>query len=177
MTADGTDDDLIKLEGWPEGKKYEFMDAELDEDSGSDDDLELMMHDCFVDIPEMEPPIPDEDGEDVLGDPEFEEVDNDPDEYEASDEPFECPNGYEAIPDVPDIRKLSGMTIMFLWDFGWDKGVVKNKIRKGEYNYFVQYSNDDGTYNEYRQKLTVDTYHNIDDGTGYWIALSKELLA
>ena len=63
---------------------------------------------------------------------------------------------------------------MFLWDFGWDIGTVKKKIRNGQYNYFVQYANDDGTFSEYRQNLTSETYYNDDENTGYWIALCKE---
>ena len=173
MTADGTDDELIKLEGWPEGKKYEFMDVELDDDSGSDADEELM-RECWVSVPEIEPPIPDQDGEDAVCDAEFEEISNEPHEIDLAEEPLIVPNGFTTIAMCPDICRLSGKKIMFLWDFGWDIGTVKKKIRNGQYNYFVQYANDDGTFSEYRQNLTSETYYNDDENTGYWIALRKE---
>ena len=172
MTADGTGDELIKLEGWCKDKQYTFMDVELDDDEGSDCD-EHVMDDCWIDIPEYEPPIPDEDGEDVDATAEFEEVSNEPDELELSDEPLEIPAGYEAMHSCPYINKLSGTKIMFLWDFGWDLGTVKKRIWRGKYNYFVQYPNDDGTFDEYRQTLSTESYHDVDASTGHWIVLRK----
>lgn len=172
MTADGSNDDLIKLEGFPKGQMYEFMSTEIEEDDGSDCD-EDFLDECFIDIPLIEPPIPDEDGEDATGVEEFEEVSNNPDDFEPSDEPLVLPEGYEAVTTCPDVRKLSGRKIMFLWDFGWDMGTVKKRIWKGQYNYFVQYPEDDGSYTEYRQNLTASSYHDVADETGHWIVIER----
>ena len=44
MTADGSNDDLIKLEGFPKGQMYEFMSTEIEEDDGSDPCLCMVRH-------------------------------------------------------------------------------------------------------------------------------------
>lgn len=65
---------------------------------------------------------------------------------------------------------------MFRWDCGWAVGDVKNFIRRGQYNYFVRYVEDDGSIDEYRHTLTAHNYYNIVEETtnGVWFVIEQD---
>ena len=108
------------------------MSVELDNDEGSD---------VEVDEDEPEPPIPDEP---VMDEEELEEVSNAPEDLELGDEPPCIPEGWAPRLELPS-GSLTGKKIMFRWDCGWEVGLVKNRINRGQYNYFVRYKEPDGS--------------------------------
>ena len=110
MAIDGTGDDKIRLEGWPEDKEYKFMhvqvDAALEEDVANMDDL---MYASEGEEPEV--PDSDEEPEEL----QLDGVSTDPDELDMVEEDPVIPDGYEAAPcpDAKQLNKLSRHTIMF----------------------------------------------------------------
>ena len=75
-----------------------------------------------------------------------------------------------------DLRRLSGRKVLFRWDCGWLLGIVKNPIRKGKYNYFVRYLEEDGKYAEYRHALKAVNYYKIEDenDVGLWFLINQD---
>ena len=118
--------------------------------------------------------------DDALNEGVFVEISNLPEDFDPVDEAPDMPAGWAAVLHCPnDINKLSGKKIMFRWDAGWLVGTVKNRIRKGQYNYFVRYKEDDGTYVEYRHILNNNNYYHAVDETpdGVWFVLEPDVLA
>ena len=134
MTADGTDDELIKLEGLPKGQKYEFM------HSSPDKWLSVHAQEPVAELVEDEPePAPPEELTDELTDemeqleaemrldvPEYEELATQ-DEADKSGELPTIPSRFAAAPECPEMTKktLVGETIMYDHDSGWELGKIE----------------------------------------------------
>lgn len=173
MTADGTGDDSIRLEGWPANKKYEFMDVDVDEYVESSAEAAADDHE-----EDLEPDAPDSDVEtDEPLDENFDGVSNDPDEFDVVEEDPMVPEGFEAMgcPDEKKLKKLSGAKIMFRWDSGWEVGLVKNKHSKSpNYNYFIQYTESDGSKPQHRQGIFANNYYDAEKSpSGVWFQIKK----
>lgn len=171
MTADGSGDDLIKLEGLPEGHKYEFMHVEVDTDAPGEDDLE-------EDEEERPDEIPDADIEEVPLADEYHDVTDDPTELELFEEDPDMPHGYlfvESCPHVGNVKEMLKKKLMYRWDCGWAQGVITRRHTKGVlYNYFVEYVEDDGTTSQYRHGLKPANYYNAEDNPeGVWVLLEE----
>ena len=167
MTADGTKDELIKLEGLPTGYKYKFMHMDVDTEDPEEDDLE-----------EEENPneIPDPDLEDAPLSEQFEEVTEETDEMELCPEDPDPPKGFEfadLCPAVGNKKEMMGKHILFRWDCGWAHGVIKRRHTKGTlYNYFVLYKNDDGSNDQWRHGLFSSNYYDPESQPeGLWVML------
>lgn len=160
MTADGTCDDKIKLEGWDKADTYEFMHVDLQREEDDDDDAAF-----------LEPPVPDDDEEDeereeacvLAGDLDYEDVPDTPD----------FPEGATPLAECPDINKLKKSTVLFKWDCGWSEGTVANKIRSKDYNYFIRYVDVDGKMEEYRHGLTAANYWCDSNIDGVWVVIER----
>ena len=80
-----------------------------------------------------------------------------------------------ACPDVTDVKKMRGTQVLFKWDCGWAQGVVKRTVsRCRQYNYFVQYIEDDGTTSIYRHSLSAANYWDESQGSGIWLCLEPD---
>lgn len=171
MTADGSGDEKITLEGLPVGFKYEFMHVEVDSAAAEEDDLEVEDEEDQDEIPDPVLPEP------QLAD-EFDEVTDDPAQMLLTEEDPDEPEGFEFVEECPDVRckkAMVGNKIMFRWDCGWAQGVVKRKHTSGGiYNWFVQYPEDDGSVSQYRHGLKVSNYYNAEDSpNGLWVMLRE----
>ena len=170
MTMDGTGDDLIALEGLPEGFKYEFMDAEIDTEDPAEDDLEEEEEE------ENEAEIPDMDIEETPLSELFEDVTEDTTELELCMDDPDAPPGFQLhdlCPDVGNKKYMLGKHVLFRWDCGWAHGVVKRRHTKGKvYNYFVLYKNDDGSSDQWRHGLFSSNYYDAESQPdGVWVML------
>ena len=170
MTMDGTGDDLIALEGLPEGFKYEFMDAEIDTEDPAEDDLEEEEEE------ENEAEIPDMDIEQTPLSELFEDVTEDTTELELCMDDPDAPPGFQLhdlCPDVGNKKYMLGKHVLFRWDCGWAHGVVKRRHTKGKvYNYFVLYKNDDGSSDQWRHGLFSSNYYDAESQPdGVWVLL------
>ena len=170
MTADGTGDELIALEGMPKDYQYEFMHVEIDTADPDEDDLEGEEED-----PEE---IPDPDVEETPLADRFSEVTEDTGEMELCTDDPEAPDGYEFVEECPAVgnkKEMINRIIMFRWDCGWAQGTIRRRHTKGTtYNYFVQYMNDDGSSDQYRQGLKASNYYNAEDSPdGAWVVVRK----
>ena len=130
MTADGTNDELIKLEGFPKGEKYEFMHSSPDK--WLSECAQEPAEELIEDDPEPAPPedVTDEaeelEAELQLDVPEYEELANQG-EADKSGELPTMPSGFAAAPECPKMTKkaLVGETIMYDHDSGWELGRIE----------------------------------------------------
>ena len=136
MTADGTDDELIKLEGMPKGTVLEFMHVELRSQAGTSREstsgtAEDRSETCAPDAHEQ-------DVDHDMADEGCLDEEDDPAEVDEGDAPenlFAIPSGFQlasAPPDAaalefrnPSAEGLIGLHILFNWPaVGWIKGVI-----------------------------------------------------
>lgn len=195
MTADGTDDALIKLEGVPSGETFEWS----DEDKGSESEAEAVV--TAEPEPDDEAPLREDlvrsedigDGEDDLDDDEPES-----DEEDAPPAPRTAPVGFciaplstmpsQAMlePKAPEQQQLVGRSILYNWaGVGWCAGVVHSvncdrrktmqvetndgKKEKALINFFVYYAIDS---NLSAHVLTLEMYGGVN--AGCWVLLEAE---
>ena len=190
LTADGTDDNLIKLEGVPKGHTFSWVD--------DDEQCEF--------VPLQPPVIPDPtdvcparehltelqpaDPRDVLeDDSDDDEPGDDEDEEDAPPAPRTAPEGFEILetPDFPEAvltpksleqEQLVGRSLLYNWpSVGWCVGVVtqantdKRKTIKIDgkpamANFFVHYGIDGNTS---KHVLELEQYGGED--LGCWVLL------
>ena len=137
MTADGSDDDKIKLEGFPKDRKYSFMHSNPDK----------WLAECAQEPAEPEPePEGELEGEEREGDkftyeelealeeleaelnmdvPEFEDLADQAESCKSGDLP-QVPTGFAAAPACPKMTKalLLKKLIMYDHDSGWEQGEI-----------------------------------------------------
>ena len=181
LTADGTGDDLIKLEGVPQGKQFSWTDDPLDAPptaAAAASPLEV------VPDPEDAGPM----REDTI--PEAEDADNvideedDEDEEDAPPSPCEAPAGFSIVdepppaaalvPKDPAQETLVGRSVLFCWQVvGWCVGVIteantdrRYKVDGEVVNFCIHYEIDD---NKSKHVLTLPTYGG--DEAGSWVLL------
>ena len=132
MTADGTDDALIKLEGVPLGETFELSDN--DEDDGS----EIATAVTVEPEPDDRAPLRQDVGHDNDGEDDLDDDDPESDEEDAPPAPRTAPVGFRIVPPsmmpsqamlepkAPEQQQLVGRTILYNWaGVGWCAGVVQ----------------------------------------------------
>ena len=134
MTADDTDDEPIKLEGFPKGEKYKFMHSCPDKWLSECAQEPVPVGEAAEGDPEPPPPedITDEiehwqvEAELQLDAPEYEELADQVEAEKSGDLPT-IPSGFVAAPECPKLTKktLVGETIMYDHDSGWEPGKVE----------------------------------------------------
>ena len=82
------------------------------------------------------------------------------------------PEGMTQIELCPDIKELLKTKIMFKWDCGWHQGHVIKRINRGQYNYYVQYKEEEDSYSEYRQSLLARDYYSFETEAGHWFCIT-----
>lgn len=137
ITADGTDDDLIKFEGVPKGEKFSWTDDPLE----NDDVAEPPAYDVrTLEPPDVCPPRIDttaregEDDEGIIDD------EDDPDEADAPPAPKEPPAGFRLAADPPPPEALAFVkgasaadslvdrSLLFKWPVvGWCVGKILSR--------------------------------------------------
>ena len=167
MTANGSDDEKMKLEGLPDNYKYEFMHVDVDEHPDSAGEHEAVYG---------EEPAPDHDIVELEIEDEYEGISTNAAELELPDEDPTIPAGWTAAavcPAVTDHKWMLKQRIMFKWDSGWAQGAITRRHTRGtEYNYFVKYDEGNGTMLQYRQGLFASGYFNAETNeTGHWLLL------
>jgi len=138
LTADGTGDDLIKLEGVPDGEKFEWEDDDgnvhvepetypADKEPADPDDVFTVGDDDVY----SNGGIIHDDGHDEMDDSD----DEDPDSDDAPAAPCEPPPGFcflldppsprMLLPGTPEHATLKGRQLLYRWPVvGWCLGVV-----------------------------------------------------
>lgn len=193
LTADGTEDELIKLEGIPKGHKFTWEDDAVPLPQGP----AVRLTDAEVDAePADESPAvgdafaraeTDEAGDNILDD------EDDADEEDAPPAPCLAPEGFfiaEAPPPAIQLafsktpspaNELVGKSILFKWPVvGWSVGVIKSRnydarsYRKvdGErcnVNFHIYYEIDDQTV---PTVLRLDEYDGQDENS--WVLLHED---
>jgi hypothetical protein len=175
MTADGTDDDLIKLEGVPPGETFTFMDAPVAEATGEVEALE-------EDEPDVAPAQEEGDDDEMALDDE-DEVD----EEDVPPAPCEPPPGFAFVSSPPsaaalafckeavaDADALVGRSILFHWaGIGWHVGTITRRNYDGRRkrggtisNFYVHYQVDD---DEGAAVLSLEAYGGDDESS--WLLL------
>lgn len=179
MTADGTDDNLIKLEGVPKGENFTFMDdvpaagGETIAEAGAEPEPEDV-------APRREEADGNEDGLQL-------DDEDDADEDDAPPAPCEPPAGFafaaappteEALTfskqPVAEAEALVGRSIMYNWPgIGWYADVLQRRVIDGRIkrsskncNFYIYYEVDD---DEVPSALSLDEYGSEDEGG--WLLL------
>ena len=157
LTADGSGDDLIKLEGVPKGKQFSWVDDPLDAPPPATAPPPLPI------VPDPEDVGPtrddttaqDEDADNML------EEDDDEDEDDAPPAPRVAPEGFRIVeepppaatlvPKDPAQQTLVGRSMLYCWpSVGWCVGYIKEANSDRRYkmegevvNFYVHYEIDD----------------------------------
>ena len=64
--------------------------------------------------------------------------------------------------------------LMYKWHSGWAVGRVMKGYTKGtQYNYWVQYQEDDGASSMYPEGLKAPMYYNGSNCSGIWFLIEK----
>ena len=181
VTADGTGDDLIKLEGVPQGKRFKWAD---DDDAApaatptpTDTALEPEPDDVCP-AREDTTALDVEDGDNVV-----DSSDNE-DDADAPPAPRDAPDGFRFVDEPPNADALTpkhpaqltlvGRSLLYCWEsVGWCVGVIteanldKRRTVEGEVvNFFVHYEIDD---NKSRHVLCLDAFGG--EGPSAWVLL------
>ena len=185
MTAYGSDDDKIKLEGVPKGEKFTFM--EEAEGTVEKEGLDNMLE------PEPDEPEPDDvapmrEEQDQNGDLELDD-DDEADEDDAPAAARVAPEGFTIALTPPSVEALAfskeesaaadvlvGKSILYHWPvIGWHVGVLQQRItdrriKRGgkQCNFTIFYEVDD---DEVPTALQLDEYDLDDDGG--WVLLQE----
>eukprot|EP00966_Prymnesium_polylepis_P303653 7014418-Prymnesium_polylepis.2 len=179
MTADGSDDDKIKLEGVPKGEKFTFMEeAEGTVTEGLDNMLE----------PEPDDVAPMREEEEQNGNLALDD-DDEADENDAPPAPRVAPEGFTISLTPPSGAALAfskqesaaadalvGKSILYNWPvIGWHVGVLQQRVTNGrikrsgkQCNFYIFYQVDD---DEVPTALQLD-YYGLDDDGG-WVLLQE----
>ena len=183
LTADGSGDDLIKLEGVPKGETFLWDDDELDAAAPGEDAVEEEPPDA---VPLREDTTArDGDDDDAIVDDE-----DDADEDDAPPTPKEAPNGFRLVASPPSddmlafSKEASGAdelvdrSILYNWPVvGWCVGTIKarntdarfSKLIEGKrekVNFIIYYEMDD---EEVKTVLRAADYGGDEDGA--WVLL------
>ena len=167
LTADGTDDDLIKLEGGPKGHKFTWIDDDGPVAAGA---MRAALPDeALTPEPEDVSPTPVDPMATALGEDEGENIlddEDDEDEEDVPPEPCLAPEGFEIV-DAPPAEQLAfskgasaadnlvGSLILFNWPVvGWCVGTIKERNTDGRVYKKV---------GEERVKVNFIIYYEIDD--------------
>ena len=166
MSVDGSGDEKIRPDGLPDGFKYEWDHVEIDSDGDEEEEDEEVVE------------APDDDVVEADLAAEYEDISDRPEDLELSNEEPEIPDGFALVADCPDVtdsKKMLRTQVLFKWDCGWAQGVVKRTVsRCRQYNYFVQYIEDDGTTSIYRHSLSAANYWDESQGSGIWLCLEPD---
>lgn len=184
LTADGSGDDLIKLEGMPKGHKFSWVDDEVPQEFAA------LQQEIVDDPPDQCPERESTDGagndeRDVLDDDDM----DDEDEDDFPPEPRKAPAGFKIVeapnfphealtPKTAEQQQLVGRSLLYYWAaVGWCVGVVteantdgRRKIKIEDKmvvcNFFVHYEIDDKTA---QHCLLLEKYGGED--TDSWVLL------
>ena len=186
LTADGTDDDLIKLEGMPKGHKFTWVD---DDDAQP---FEPTPSTAAPDPPDVGP-LRESEGEGVSAEAsnyvEDDSDGDDEDEDDAPPAPRTTPAGFTIAssptfspaaltPKAPEQEQLVGRSILYHWpSVGWCVGLITEANRDGRRtimidgtamvaNFFVHYEIDGETP---KHCLMLEQYGGED--THCWVLL------
>ena len=176
MTADGSDDHLIKLEAKPKGETFTFNEAPPPVHEEAPDELE----------PDDVAPQREEEG----GDAGLELDDEDePDEDDEPPAPCEAPEGFvfTEMPPSEDSLAFSkeasaaadalvGKSIIFHWPvIGWHVGTIQRRVTDGRVkrngyncNFYVYYEVDE---DEVPSALSLEDYGGEDESS--WFLLQE----
>ena len=176
MTADGTGDDLIKLEGVPLIEKFTFMEAPVARAAEAE-----ALED---DEPDVAPSREAGDDEEAL------DEEDETDEEDAPPAPREPPPGFAFVSSPPSVSALAfskeaatdadalvGRSILFHWaGIGWHVGTItrrnfdaRRKRGGAVSNYYIHYQVDD---DEGAAVLSVEAYGGDDESS--WILLEPQ---
>jgi hypothetical protein len=133
LTADGSGDDLIKLEGVPQGKKFSWTDDPLD--APPPPSAATASPDVVPDPDDVGPTREDMTREVEEGDNMIEDED-DEDEEDAPPAPRSAPEGFRIVdepppaaalvPKDPEQQRLVGRSMLYCWpSVGWCIGLIK----------------------------------------------------
>jgi hypothetical protein len=194
LTADGSDDHLIKLEGVPPGETFTWNDddGEVDAPVLGEEGSELEPPDA---CPEREETRPrgDPTGDDAIASDASDVADDEDLECEAPPAPKEPPPGFKFDLAVPSPEELSfskervhavadtllGRHLLYRWpDVGWCVGLIKSRntdarvMRKiggvnEKVNFFIHYQIDDTTC---KTVLRAEEFNG--EGPGAWVLLA-----
>jgi hypothetical protein len=190
LTADGSGDDLIKLEGVPRGESFTWDDDVLDEPIAAPElELEPEPDDiCPARIDTVSHEASEGDDNDAIIDDE-----DDPDDDDAPPAPKEAPAGFCFATDVPTDAQLAfskepspadelvGSSILYNWPVvGWCVGTitkrnfdarVSKKIdgQMEKVNFFIYYEIDG---DEVKTVLRSSDYGG--EGDGAWVLLEAK---
>ena len=196
LTADGSGDDLIKLEGVPRGETFTWEDDPLDEappeeGEGTRTEYEPEPDDvCPLreDTTAREVDEDDDDDEQLLDD------DDDPDEGDAPPAPKLAPSGFKMASEPPPAEQLAfskepsaadallGKSILYNWPvIGWCVGTITERNcdarsfkmidqERVKVNFFVHYDIDDDTI---KTVLRLDEYDGDEEGS--WVLLEADV--
>ena len=147
MTADGTDDDLIKLEGWDPKVEEKFMDVSSDgfinEVEAEQEALQNYVYEknnfTLEELEQLEAMHEDDaSGIDVEMNVDMLSLEHDeiasPDELEKSGGLPDLPPTQTHAPHCPEVTKtgLTKLTIMYDWDCGWETGEIVGVSGRGQ---------------------------------------------
>jgi hypothetical protein len=131
LTADGTGDELIKLEGMPKGHRFTWVDDEEPQDFAT---LPMTVVD---DPPDVQPSDGDRQGRGAEDERDYlDDGSDDEDEDDVAPAPRTAPAGYEIVeqpdfppaalePKAPEQQQLVGKSMLYRWpSVGWCVGVV-----------------------------------------------------
>ena len=185
LTADCTDDNLIKLEGVPHGKTFTWVDDPLAAPTTADVPPPPIVPDPADEGPTREDTTARVDTTAREDDPDniLEEEDEE-DEEDAPPAPRDAPDGFRIVdepppaaalvPKDPAQQSLVGRSLLYCWpSVGWCVGVVAEangdrrfKLDGEVVNFKVHYEIDDNTS---KHVLTLDAYGG--EGVGSWVLL------
>ena len=196
LTADGTADELIKMEGVPKGKTFSWEDDSLDSimlrggaggAGGVDGEAGGMA--ATATEPEPDDVCPTREAAEadaVLGDEELDDVDDEDDETDVPRAPRTAPDGWRIVeepppaaalePKHPEQQQLVGRSLLFNWRaIGWCVGVVESangdrrfKVAGDVVNFYVFYELDGDTS---AHVLKIDNYGTDHDDS--WVLLEE----
>ena len=162
LTADGSGDDLIKLEGVPKGETFTWDDDELDAVAPVDNTVEEEPLDAAPLREDTRARDGDGDADDAIVDDE-----DDPDEDDVPPAPKEAPAGFRLAASPPSAETLAfskeasaadelvGRSILYNWPVvGWCVGVIKARNTDARFSKTI-----DGQ----REKVNFVVYYEIDD--------------
>ena len=184
MTADGSDDHLIKLEGVPKGETFTFMDTATTTTSPAADDPTAIE-------PEPEDVAPPRDAAEGDDGGNLWNLDEDDDEDDDDVPPAPCepPAGFAFTASPPSVAALAfsktaseaadsliGSSILFHWPvIGWHQGSLQRRnidgrIKRGgeQCNFYIYYEVDD---DEVPTALRFSDYGGEDEGA--WLLLES----
>jgi hypothetical protein len=187
LTADGSGDDLIKLEGVPRGETFTWDDDVLDAVPAGAVAIQEEPDDVAPLREDTTARDTDGDADDAIVDDE-----DDPDEDDPPPTPKEPPQGYRLVTSPPSEEMLAfskdaspadelvGRSILYNWPVvGWCVGTITTRNTDGrvsklmdgtreKVNFIIHYDIDD---EDVKTVLHVDMYNGDDEGA--WVLLEQ----